>query len=879
MNRRQFLKTSAATGGAAILIHPASGLAQAPAAAPEPIPAESPVKPPASKLPNLEPARWIWYPSGRTLPNTFILFRKECVLAAPPKKAVGWIAADSRYRLEVNGRRVQWGPAPADPRWPEADPVDLTELLTTGKNVLGATVLYYGSGDGTSPIGKPGFLFRLEIEHADGTKETIVSDPSWQALLCRAWAPGHYKRWYLRALQEEFDARLYPQNWSAPQFTAGPEWLPAMPLGGSPNRPALSTGYYEYMTDIGGGPANSELRPRSVPMLRETLVPVARLTETLRLEWTRSLRDYFDFRTPNAFTATRDSFVKESAPGVWTFNPDGTRSAALTFEFAEQVVGWPGFTIEAPEGTEIEMLVHEAHQPGGPALINSHFDSWTRFTCRAGVNEFETFDYESLRWLQLHIHNATGPVTVRDIRVRRRLFPWPHTPKVRVGEPALQRLMDASVNTLNNCAQETLVDGMARERQQYSGDCGHQIHALQMAFGETTLSSRYLTTWSQGLTKDGFFLDCWPAWDRMARLMERQLDLSGWGPILDHGVGFNFDCWNHYLYTGNREAIQEPYPRLLRFAEYLRSLAAAHDGLLPVENLGIPSVWIDHVAYRQQREKRCAFNLYAAAAMRHALAPLCRVFGETEAARRVEAFGDALLEQTRKTYWSAVHGLFVNNLPWLAEEKSIRCCDRSLATAILFDQCPEGKTTAALQMLANAPANLGISYPANACWRYWALCKGGRTDILLKDLRERWATMPSVLLNNTLQEDWHVQPDSGGQWSHCPVVPLYMAYQGLAGIRPLAPGFARVELRPEPADLKAMELTVHTVRGPIHYTCTGERGNRELKIALPEGCEGELLLRRNEKTNLPPISVAAPEGYVRLAVSSGKSLTIKLTDT
>lgn len=878
MNRRQFLKTSAATSGAALLIPPTAALAQE-SATPAPVPTTSPVHPPASHLPSLEPARWIWYPSGRTLPNTFILFRKELTLSAAPKKVTGWIAADSRYRLEVNGKRVQWGPAPADPRWPEADPVNLTALLASGRNAIGVTVLYYGSGDGTSPIGKPGFLFYIEIESADGKMEKVVSDESWQAFLCRAWTPGHYKRWYLRALQEEFDARLHPHGWSEPQFLTGKEWLPAMPLNGSPNRPALSTSYYEYMTDIGGGPADSQLRARSIPMLRETFTPVARLSETLRLEWLHSPRNYFDFRTPNAFKAERASFVKEISPGVWTLELDGTKGAALTFEFAEQIVGWPGFTIEAPEGAEIELLVHEAHAPGGPALINSHFDSWTRFLCQGGVNEFETFDYESLRWLQLHIHNVKGTVTVRDIRVRRRVFPWPHTPQVRVDEPALQKLIDATVNTLNNCAQETLVDGMARERQQYSGDCGHQIHALQMAFGETTLSARYLTTWSQGMTKDGFFMDCWPAYDRMARLMERQLDLSGWGPILDHGVGFNFDCWNHYLYTGNREALQEPYPRLLRFAEYLRGLAASRGGLLPVEDLGIPSVWIDHIAYRGQREKQCAFNLYAAAAMRHALAPIARLFGESLAAERVEAFSDALLRQTQKTFWSREHGLFVNNLPWLAGEKSPRCCDRSLATAVLFDQCPEGQTGPALKMLADAPANLGISYPANAGWRYWALAKGGRTDVLLKDLRERWATMASVTLNNTLQEDWTVQPDSSSQWSHCPVAPLYMAYQGLAGIWPLTPGFERVEIRPEPADLKSLELTVHTVRGPIEYACKGQLGNRQLTLALPEKCQGELVLRRDEKTELTPLSSPAPIGYARYSVPGGKPIHLALKTT
>jgi hypothetical protein len=753
--------------------------------------------------------------------------------------------------------------------------------LKPGKNVIGSTVLFYGAGDGTWPLGKPGFLFWLELTHADGRVEQLVSDADWQVSVCRAWQPGHYKRWYLRALQEEFDARQYPYGWQQAQFTPGPEWLPAMVLHGSPNQPALSAGYYEYMLDIGGGPPEAQLRPREIPMLQEVEVPVWQLSEAWKLRWKTSPKDYFDFRTPDAFTPQLWEAPAEATPGTWEFELDPEHGLAVTFEWKEQGVGWPYFTVEAPEGTVIELLVHEAHRKGlgaaagELALLNTHFDSWTRFICRAGVNRFETFDFESFRWAQLHFHPGCGKVRLSNIGLRRRLFPWPNQAVVQVGDAAVQRLFDACVNTLNNSAQETLVDGMARERQQYSGDGGHQMHAVHLAFGERRLVGRYIKTWSQGLTKDGFFLDCWPAYDRLARLIERQLDLSGWGPILDHGVGFNLDCFAHYMYTGSLAEVGEAFPRLLRFAGYLRNLVGP-DGLLPVDDLGIPSVWIDHIAYQRQRHKQCAFNLYAAAAMKHALAPLCRAFGHSDRAQAVEGLGETLHQAVIRAFWDSSRRLFVDNLPWLDEEKQIRLCDRSLATSILFEQCPDGDTQAAVEALAECPPEMGFSYPCNAGWRLWALAKAGRADVITSDFRTRWATMTSVLENNTLQEDWEARHDSGQQWSHCAVIPLFLAYHGLMGLRPLEAGFARLEVRPQLGDLEHLDLTAFTVPGPVVMRSRGKFGARRVTFQTPAGVQSELVLPRAEQVPLPVVAREDGAKVKRYKLPGGQAVTLEL---
>ena len=49
---------------------------------------------------------WIWYPAYRPLPNSFVFFRKELTVDSAIVSAKGRIAADSRYRLYVNGKLI-----------------------------------------------------------------------------------------------------------------------------------------------------------------------------------------------------------------------------------------------------------------------------------------------------------------------------------------------------------------------------------------------------------------------------------------------------------------------------------------------------------------------------------------------------------------------------------------------------------------------------------------------------------------------------------------------------------------------------------------------------------------------------------------------------
>ncbi len=805
---------------------------------------------------DLAPAQWIWLPAGRTLPNTFLFFKKNLIVKEQVSKATGWILGESRYKLYLNAERIQWGPAPFDPRWAEADPIDLTEKLVKGNNVIGAEVLYYGFGDGTMPIGKPGFIFKLDIEYVSGDRESIVSDETWQVRIADAWRIGQYKRWYLRSLQEEFDARLYPYGWNAVPYSEANKkeqhWYSAARIAGaSPNKPVIASWARDYLYDAGGANlAEVELRQRSVPMLKEHLLPVKKLSEQAILQWKVSPDEFFQFNMPESIclTASREHFVTSTADNQLIFTAQKELAYALTFEFEVQSVGFPYFTIETSEGTVVELLVHEGHDTqGNYFLLNTHFNSWSKFTCKAGINTFEVFDYESLRWLQLHIRNAEGTVKISKVGMRRREYPFANAPQFNCSDKKLEKLFDACVNTIYNNSQETIVDGMARERQQYSGDIGHIVHGIARGFGDAPILARYLNTYSQGLTKTGFFLDTWPAYDRLARLMEREIGITEWGPLIDHGVGFNFDCYYYYFYYADTIALKEVYPRLKVFFNYLRNIQKA-EGTMPVENLGIPTVWIDHTAYKKQKHKECAFSLYVAAMCREALSKLALAMNEPSFAKEVIAFGDRVLAATQKKFWDERQKVYVCNKPWTAEENEILYCDRSLSMAVLYGLNMGNQNDNSIKILAEIPTNLGISYPTNAVWRYWALAKGKRMDILLKEFRTSWYEAPSVQLNNVMAEFLDVKPDTHNQWSHASIAPFFALYMDIAGVKPLKAGYEEVEIAPQLGDIHEFSITNYTVKGAIFLDFKQYEDKLKAEINLPNGIKGIFIWKGKKYT-------------------------------
>ena len=213
------------------------------------------------------PARWLWLPCERTLANTFVLFRREVEVEGEvgsarldhgrqplparrqrPARAVGAGAVRPARSRPIRSTSRGW--------WPAQRARRRGALLRARRRHLARRQAGLPLPPGDRGAGGRG-------------GEVVRRMPPGSALLGPVRAAGPYKRWYLRALQEEFDARLHPRGLDDCRLHArrrtgrpahGAARLPGRPPGGRRCR-------YDYLhRRRRRSLPPAELRPAEVPL-------------------------------------------------------------------------------------------------------------------------------------------------------------------------------------------------------------------------------------------------------------------------------------------------------------------------------------------------------------------------------------------------------------------------------------------------------------------------------------------------------------------------------------------------------------------------------------------------------------------------------------
>ncbi|MFC5702002.1 glycoside hydrolase family 78 protein [Cohnella faecalis] len=162
-------------------------------------------------------------PDADMQPSPFL--RKAFSAKGKVARATAYATALGLYEFHVNGKKVGdlFAPGFTDyDKRVQVQAYDVTDLLTEGDNAVGAVL---GDGWYCGTVGflgnhvygeRPFFLLQLNLEYADGSKESVVTDASWRT----ARGPLQYSD---MILGETYDAREELTGWDRPGYDDS-EW-------------------------------------------------------------------------------------------------------------------------------------------------------------------------------------------------------------------------------------------------------------------------------------------------------------------------------------------------------------------------------------------------------------------------------------------------------------------------------------------------------------------------------------------------------------------------------------------------------------------------------------------------------------------------------
>jgi len=778
-------------------------------------------------------ARWIW-PGGRTArPFQFAYFR--ATFPGPggrSRRAKVHCAADSRYRLWINGEHVGAGPARGHPEHPYYDTHDVK--LRAGENTIAFLVEHYTDPPAIFASVRGGLICQVEA----GGQVLAASGPSWRAKLSKAY----------RALEgfiypEDFDARAEPEGWERPGFDDA-DWPGARRVG----RPLAPP---------------EDLVPRPIPLIHEV-----RLTP-------RGLLDCGRCRDEQAPDVMRERDVAESLwrcrrepapPGMfepalkpqsrWTPRPLRVRLAAgeaayLALDFGAETLASVEIAARGPAGVVADLGYSECLWDNRVATRWQGIRQSERIVLRAGPTRHRIHQPRGFRYMMLRLANPPGArratVVLEDLAAHESIYPARPRGRFSSSDPLLERLYRLSARTVNLCMEDAFTDCPWRERSQWVGDVQPEALFAYYAFGDYALARKAVLEFAGGTTDEGWLPCVFPA--------TRSQNLPTWG------MRFPVIAWEYYLHSGDREALPalragtERQMAWLRRYEDRRGLAVDLPGWR----------FVDWTRLDVNRSDGAVQGWYLEAL--ETAGRLARAAGDRRAGADYTRRARRLRASLARLYWSEARGAFLKYRPssplrppdcpadLIGQHENFLFALLNVGTPAMRRRALHAVAGAAGRFLPDLGdyqnahlagqqgnyASERVVRLGSPFWSYYALLalmEAGKVIEALDYMRIAWGLM----LDNeatSCWEKWDRHTSLCHGWSAAPamILPAYVL-----GVRPTAPGFRRFEVRPRPGDLTAARGRVPAPPGDIDvaWERRGE-GRLRCEVTVPPGSRAALV--------------------------------------
>jgi alpha-L-rhamnosidase len=493
-------------------------------------------------------------------PGTPALFRKEFNVPGAIKRATLYVSARGLFELHANGKRV--GEDIFAPEWTDYDKrlhyrtYDVTKLLKTGKNALGAIL---GDGWWSGYVGwqetrarygslENSLMVQLEVELANGKRLTLVTDGSWT---CNT-GPILFSDFMMG---ETYDARRERKGWDKANFDDGRARSPlrAAAASGVAALPWLSAREVccRRRQEADASPASENPPPHvggyNVPLVAQRSEPV-QVVETFK-----------------------PVSKKEIKSGVWIY------------DLGQNIAGWVRLRVKAPAGTRVTIRHGERLSPDGTLYTENlrRAKATDVYVCKGGGEEIYEphFTFHGFQYVELTveipntgrkrggtkfvIRNSSFEISITGCVVRSATpnagqFECSHAGVNRLWLNGLWSQRDNFLSIPTDCPQRD-------ERLGWMGDAQVFLRTASYNMDVAAFFTKWMIDVEDAQTQDGIFPDTAP------RLREGENfiglgNLGGSAGWADAGVVIPWTIWRVY---GDRRILERHWKAMTAWLDWI----------------------------------------------------------------------------------------------------------------------------------------------------------------------------------------------------------------------------------------------------------------------------------------------------------------------
>ncbi|MGC9397233.1 MAG: alpha-L-rhamnosidase C-terminal domain-containing protein [Anaerolineae bacterium] len=766
------------------------------------------------------PARWIAHPDAANLPSV-TAYRRIFTLQEEVTLQVH-VSADERYALYLDGERIGRGPERGDRHHWFFETYTLH--LAAGEHRLVALVWALGEH---APLAQfsvlPGFILACDDPEWMATLATGVA--SWETKRLDGFAFFKNNLGFGVGANVDIDGARFAWGF---EDGAGDGWIE--PLVGNDG---ISAGGYDQHGTLSTA---HHLAPATLPEMRAVLwrkgtvrhvapvagdpdllsVPIRSADDLLdeHAAWESVLRGISPLTIP-AHTQRRVLIDLDDYVCAYThLVTSGGAGAVMRVSWAESLYD---------DRISAWWDIFRAHKGNRDAVEGKYYcGEGDIFRPDGGAHRiFENLWWKAGRYIEVLVATADEPLVIENLDFLETRYPLEPEARFHASDPRFAQVWPIMVRALQMCSHETYMDCPYYEQLMYVGDTRLEALVTYCLTHDDRLPRKAITLFDVSRFPHGLTQARYPC--RSTQLIP-PFSLWWCGMVYDYALwrdDADFVCArmpgvravvDAFLSYRNAEGLVEASPGW-NYVDWTTD-PAWQRGVPPDGEGGVNGILNWHFA----------LTLTYAAALEEWL-------GEPENAARMRRYSETAAQATTAVFWDEERGLFADDLAHEHFSEHAQCLAllSGLVDVVKRARVAEG-------LLAADDLTRTTIYFSHYLFETYRML--GRVDQFFAHLEE-WFVLADLGFKTTPEQPEPSRSDCHAWGAH----PIYHSYATVLGIRPAAPGFREVVIRPALDALTAVKATLPHPQGEIAVDLTQpEPGVLRGTVSLPAGVTGKLIL-------------------------------------